>query len=102
MAQRFVRIGGFDGTARAAVDLLFRESLRRQFVRLERFRIGVGVVCRRILLFVPFAAVLASRQFQRLQINGAVSVRRRICTQTQPLTQRRLPRQKIVGAFFVA
>ena len=60
-AKDAVQSGLGDGRIRAcaAVDLLFRERLRRQIIRLERLCIGVGVVRGSVLVFVPLVAVLA-------------------------------------------
>ena len=68
---------------RAVGDLLFRERLRQKFLRLERLYLRGGVVCGRILVFIPLAAVLELRKIERLQINGTIDVWDRICANVQ-------------------
>ena len=68
---------------RAAVNLLLCEPLRQKFLRLERLYFSCGVVRGRILVFIPLAAVLGLRKIKRIQINGAIGVRNKLCANVQ-------------------
>ena len=85
--RTFLAFGGdaflVNGIDSAFGDLLFRKHLRQKFLRLERLYLRGGVVRGRILVFIPLAAVLGLRKIERLQINGAIGVRNKICANVQ-------------------
>ena len=64
-------------------DLLFRERLRQKFLRLERLYFCAAVVRRRVLFFIPLAALLGLGQIERLQLDGAIGVRDKIRERAQ-------------------